>query len=85
MPVFVTAMLFLSSAIIPVSILPQNLQILFHLNPLTFFIDEARMVVLMGESPHWWALAFATAGGLLVAWFGHAWFVTTQRGFADVL
>jgi lipopolysaccharide transport system permease protein len=43
------------------------------------------MVVLMGESPHWWALAFATAGGLLVAWFGHAWFVTTQRGFADVL
>jgi lipopolysaccharide transport system permease protein len=85
MPVFVTAMLFLSSAIIPVSILPQNLQTLFHLNPLTFFIDEARMVVLMGEWPNWGALAFATVGGLLVAWLGHAWFVTTQRGFADVL
>lgn len=85
MPVFVTAMLFLSSAIIPISILPQDLQTLFHLNPLTFFIDEARMVVLMGEPPNWLALALATVGGGLVAWLGHAWFVTTQRGFADVL
>lgn len=85
MPVFVTAMLFLSSAIIPVSILPKNLQTLFHLNPLTFFIDEARAVVLMGEWPNWGALALATMGGLLVAWLGHAWFVMTQRGFADVL
>lgn len=85
MPAFVTAMLFLSSAIIPVSILPQNLQTVFHLNPLTFFIDEARAVVLMGQLPNWWALALATVGGLLMAWLGHAWFVMTQRGFADVL
>ena len=85
MPVVVTAMLFLSSAIIPISILSPRLQMLFHLNPLTFFIDEARMVVLMGQWPNWVALALATAGGWLVAWLGHAWFMATQRGFADVL
>ncbi|UJJ56498.1 ABC transporter permease [Rhodanobacter thiooxydans] len=85
MPVVATAMLFLSSAIIPVSILSPPLQTLFHLNPLTFFIDEARMVVLMGELPNWGGLALATVGGLLTAWLGHAWFVATQRGFADVL
>ena len=85
MPVVVTAMLFLSSAIIPVSILPPHLQTLFYLNPLTFFIDEARVVVLMGGWPNWGALALATAGGLLVAWLGHAWFMATQRGFADVI
>ena len=85
MPVVVTAMLFLSSAIIPISILSPRLQVLFHLNPLTFFIDEARMVVLMGVWPNWVALALATAGGWLVAWVGHAWFMATQRGFADVL
>ena len=85
MPVVATALLFLSSAIIPVSILSPNLQILFHLNPLTFFIDEARMVVLMGEPPNWSALGLATVGGYLVAWLGHAWFMVTQRGFADVL
>lgn len=85
MPVVATAMLFLSSAIVPISILSPGLQTLFHLNPLTFFIDEARMVVLVGQWPNWMALALTTVGGLLVAWLGHAWFMATQRGFADVL
>lgn len=85
MPVVATALLFLSSAIIPVSILPPPLQTLFRLNPLTFFIDEARVVVLMGGQLDWSMLGLATVAGLLVAWFGHAWFMATQRGFADVL
>lgn len=85
MPVIVTAMLFLSSAIVPVSILSPRMQTLFYLNPLTFFIDEARVVVLTGGLPDWTALAIATLGGLLVAWLGHAWFMATRRGFADVL
>jgi lipopolysaccharide transport system permease protein len=85
MPVIVTAMLFLSSAIVPVSILSPGMQTLFYLNPLTFFIDEARVVVLTGGWPNWTALAIATLGGLLVAWLGHAWFMATRRGFADVL
>lgn len=85
MPVIVTAMLFLSSAIVPVSILSPPMQTLFYLNPLTFFIDQARVVVLEGEWPNWAALAIATLGGLLVAWLGHAWFMATRRGFADVL
>lgn len=85
MPVVATAMLFLSSAIIPVSILSPHLQKLFYLNPLTFFINEARAVVLMDEWPAWGGLGLATLGGLLVAWLGHAWFMATRRGFADVL
>lgn len=85
MPVVATAMLFLSSAIIPISVLSPELQMLFHLNPLTFFIDEARMVVLMGEWPNWVALALTAAGAFLFAWLGHAWFMATQRGFADVI
>jgi lipopolysaccharide transport system permease protein len=85
MPVVATALLFLSSAIVPVSILPPALQRFFHLNPLTFFIDQARMVALAGQGPDWMALSVATVIGVLVAWLGHAWFVATQRGFADVL
>lgn len=85
MPVVATALLFLSSAIVPVSTLTPGLQTFFHLNPLTFFIDQARTVALMGEAPDWGALIIATAGGLLAAWLGHAWFMATQRGFADVL
>lgn len=85
MPVIVTAALFLSSAIIPVAVLPPALQTLFKLNPLTYFIDEARVVVLTGGVPNWTALGVATLCGLLAAWLGHAWFLATQRGFADVL
>lgn len=85
MPVVATALLFLSSAIIPVSTLSPDLQTYFYLNPLTFFIDQTRAVVLMGQVPDWGALILATAGGLLAAWLGHAWFMATQRGFADVL
>ena len=85
MPVVATALLFLSSAIVPVSILPPPLQTLFHLNPLTFFIDQARLVALAGRMPDWSTLAMATVAGALVAWCGHAWFVSTRKGFADVL
>ncbi|OOG51065.1 ABC transporter permease [Rhodanobacter sp. C01] len=85
MPVVATALLFLSSAVIPVSALSPSMQRLFHLNPLTFFIDQARLVVLAGTAPDWSGLVLATLAGLLVAWLGHAWFMATQRGFADVL
>jgi len=85
MPVVATALLFLSSAIIPVSTLTPDLQTFFHLNPLTFFIDQTRVVVLLGQVPDWRALTVAFGGAFLVAWLGHAWFMATQRGFADVL
>lgn len=85
MPVVATALLFLSSAIVPVSILPPAMQTLFHLNPLTFFIDQARLVTLVGSAPNWPGLALATLAAVVVAWLGHAWFMATQRGFADVL
>ncbi|WP_323374193.1 ABC transporter permease [Frateuria sp. STR12] len=85
MPVLASALLFLSSAIIPVSILTPGLQTLFHLNPLTFFIDQARMVALAGTAPDWDGLALATLVGAVMAWLGHAWFMATRRGFADVL
>lgn len=85
MPVVATALLFLSSAIVPVSMLSERLQMLFHLNPLTFFIDQARAVALVGVAPNWGALSLALLGSFFVAWLGHAWFMATQRGFADVL
>jgi lipopolysaccharide transport system permease protein len=83
--VVATALLFLSSAIIPVKSLSPDLQTLFYFNPLTFFIDQTRAVALIGQMPDWRALTVACAGGGLMAWIGHAWFMATQRGFADVL
>lgn len=85
MPVIVTAMLFLSSAIVPVDSLSPAYQRIFHLNPLTFFIDQIREVALWGRLPDWPGLALAMAIALVALYLAHAWFRFTSKGFADVL
>lgn len=80
-----TAMLFLSSAIIPVDTLPEHYQWVFRLNPLTFIIDQAREVAFWGRMPDWFGLGLYLAGALLFAYLGYAVFQKTRRGFADVL
>ena len=84
-PVVVTGMFFLSSAIIPVTSVPERFRVVFHLNPLTFFIDQARNVALWQVMPDWQGLAAYAAGGLVAMYLGWGWFKLTSRGFADVL
>lgn len=84
-PVLSTAMFFLSSAIVPVEAVPDAYQHVFRLNPLTFFIDQAREVALWGRWPDWAGLARFLVGGLVAVVLAHAWFRRTSRGFGDVL
>lgn len=84
-PVVVTALLFLSSAIVPVDVLPERYRIIFDLNPLTFFIDQIREVALWGRLPDWPGLALRGAIGLVLVYASHAWFRVSSRGFADVI
>lgn len=83
--VLATAMLFLSSAIIPVDVLPEAYRWVFRANPLTFIIDQAREVAFWGRMPDWRGLGLYTLGALAFAWLGHAVFQKLRRGFADVL
>ncbi len=80
-----TAMLFLSSAIVPVDTLPEHYQWVFRLNPLTFIIDQAREVAFWGRMPDWAGLGLYAVGATLFAYLGYAVFQKTRRGFADVL
>ncbi|MBB6598426.1 ABC transporter permease [Luteimonas sp. MC1825] len=84
-PVIVTALLFLSSAIVPVEALSEKYQLVFQLNPLTFFIDEVREVALWGRPPDWIGLAWRGMASVVVLYASYAWFRATSRGFADVL
>lgn len=83
--VLATALLFLSSAIIPVETLPEQYQVIFRLNPLTFIIDQAREVAFWGRMPDWAGLGWYLIGALMFAYAGFAVFQKTRRGFADVL
>lgn len=80
-----TAMLFMSSALVPVNTLPAGLQRVFALNPLTFIIDQARLVALYQGVPDWVDLFWYSLGGLAFMFAGYSWFMATRRGFADVL
>lgn len=80
-----TALLFISSAMIPVQQLPASYQALFRLNPLTFLIDQARAVALWGKMPDWIGLGVYSLGGLFLMYIGYGWFMATKKGFADVL
>lgn len=83
--VLATAMLFLSSAIVPVETLPESYQALFRLNPLTFIIDQVREIAFWGRTPDWSGLLVYTGAALLFAYLAFAVFQKTRRGFADVL
>lgn len=83
--VLATGMLFVSSVMIPVQALPPSYQILFELNPLTFIIDQVRVVALAGHMPDLAGLSLYAIGGLVLMYVGYAWFMLTRRGFADVL
>lgn len=85
MAALVTAMLFLSSAIIPVSSLPERYRIVFQLNPLTFIIDQSREVAFFGHTPDWKGLLIYLSIAVAMTFAAHAFFQKARRGFADVL
>lgn len=83
--VIAAAMLFLSSAIIPVESVPESYRLVFELNPLTFIIDQVREVVIWGRLPDWEGLVIYTIIACVVAVIGHGMFNRLRTGFADVI
>lgn len=80
-----TALLFLSSAMMPLEAVPAAYRWVFLLNPLTFIIDQARSVMVWERMPDWAGLGLYTLVAVLVMYLGLAWFRRTRQGFADVL
>jgi lipopolysaccharide transport system permease protein len=69
----------------PVSALPAEFRPWLMLNPITFPIEQARAVLILGKLPDWEGLLVYTLVAALVAWAGFAWFQKTRKGFANVL
>jgi lipopolysaccharide transport system permease protein len=64
---------------------PHAVQWVIMLNPLAVIVDSARRTALWGQPPDWWALTWCSVVSLTVMHLGYAWFMSTKRGFADVL
>jgi lipopolysaccharide transport system permease protein len=80
-----TMLLFLSPIFFPASAMPAELKIWMTLNPLVYFLDEARNTLIYGVVPDLSNWVVATCISAFVAWLGFAWFQKSRRAFADVL
>lgn len=83
---FVTALLLFASPVFyPVSAIPEPFRTVLLLNPLTFIIEQSRLVLIQGALPDWTGLGLYSLASFAVAWAGFGWFQKIRRGFADVL
>lgn len=78
-------LLFASPVFYPVSALPEKFQIVLYLNPLTFIIEQLRVVILAGGMPNFSVLSLYYIGALLFCAGGFYCLKQLKSGFADVL
>jgi len=83
--VAVTAMMFLSPIFFPIAALPATYQKIALINPLTFPIEQLRLLMISGVGVNWSMLLMYNVAALFVLILGFAFFQKTRRGFADVL
>jgi lipopolysaccharide transport system permease protein len=80
-----SGLIFLTPVFYPASALPEWLQPLAHLNPLTVPIEGLRTIVLQGGTLAWDSLLWTTATGMAASALGLALMQRIRSGFADVI
>ena len=83
--VAMTALLFLSGVIFPISRVPAPYDQWLALNPIAVTIDQVRAVALWGRAPDWLELGLLFIVALVVLEFGVGVFRRLQGRFADVV
>ena len=83
--IVVQVLFFMSAIFYPVSAVPQALQPIMYLNPLTTVVESFRRTLIWNQPPDWgpWLIVTIVAG--LVTLLGYTWFMKTKSGFADVI
>ncbi len=81
----VSILLFLSPIFYPVAALPAGMQRIIYLNPLTFFIEQNRHILVDNQSPEIHQLLLAAGLSCVIASVGFRLFEKMRIGFSDVL
>lgn len=76
---------FLTPIFYPLSLVPEKLRWLLHLNPLTPVVEETRRLFLYGLPPDYTTCLWLFLISLAVFQLGFACFHKMKKGFADVL
>jgi lipopolysaccharide transport system permease protein len=78
-------LMFMSPIFYPATAVPAEFRWAIEWNPMTYFVGEARNVLIFGRLPDFAGLAWTAAAGLAVAWLGLAFFQHARDGFADAI
>lgn len=82
---FLMAWMYLTPIIYPETIVPDAYRRWINLNPFTPLVRSYRRIMLEGQMPDWWGLAYFTGFALVAFVFGYWWFARTRKNFADVV
>lgn len=80
-----TILLFLAPVMYPVSALPASIRPWIYLNPISFIVEQVRVIMIFGQMPDWAGLGIYSAISVLIAWMGFWCFQRARKGFSDVL
>ncbi|MFL1548332.1 ABC transporter permease [Pseudomonas sp. D47] len=79
------ALMFFSPVLYPLDKLPAWASNIILLNPLTFIVEQSRLVLINGVIPDFRGLLIYTAVSLFVCSLGLRFFRSVRHGFSDVL
>ncbi len=83
--IVVTMLFFLSPIFYPVQAVPEQFKVFCQVNPIAIFVEDARRVVLWGQTPHWLLFVAGLVLSLIVFVLGFVWFMKSKKTFADVV
>ena len=83
--VITQALMFFSPVLYPLDKLPEWATKLIMLNPISFIVEQGRLVMINGVLPNFMGLIIYTVVSGLVCWLGLRFFRAVRHGFADVL
>jgi len=81
----IQALMLLSPIFYPSTSVPDQFQWFFQINPIAYFVEAARAVVLFGEIPQIITYLKFLLSAILISFLGYWWFRRTKSGFSDVL
>ena len=85
LPFFIQTGLFLTPVIYPVSQVPQSLQWVLYLNPMTGIITVMRSLWLHLGQVDWVLFSISAASAIFLFVFGLYYFKAKEREFADII
>jgi lipopolysaccharide transport system permease protein len=84
-PFMITVLLFMTPVVYPLSLVPEQLQPLYAVNPMVGVLEGFRWCILPGVSFPGWLLLIPTGVSLLLGATGVAYFHKAEQSFADVI